>query len=99
MSTTVRLPVSKRFFDASAVLPDHAAFQVRVATHGDVEATVAGNDATLFLHAAQVALDLLLADVDGAAAAIHEGAASLGLLAGVVVGVLLADDGQVAADA
>ncbi len=78
---------------------DHAAFQVCVAAYGDVEATATGNDAALFLHAAQVALDLLLAEVDGAAAAIHEGAASLGLLAGVVVGVLLADDGQVAADA
>jgi hypothetical protein len=42
---------------------------VCVAAYGDVEATVAGNDATLFLHAAQVALDLLLADVDAAAAA------------------------------
>ncbi|WP_231114079.1 hypothetical protein [Stenotrophomonas maltophilia] len=42
---------------------------MRVAAHGDVEATAAGNDATLFLHAAQVALDLLLADVDAATAA------------------------------
>jgi len=66
----------------------------------DLEATVAGADATLFNDAGVVTVDLALAGGDAARHTRADGdaAADVLLLAVVVAGVLQACDGQIAAD-
>ncbi|OMO39171.1 hypothetical protein BU225_20250, partial [Stenotrophomonas sp. MB339] len=63
---------------------DPAAFQGRVATPRDVETTVAGHAAAPYCHAAQLALDPLLADAAAAAPAVHDVSSSPRLPAALV---------------